>query len=429
MARKAIGKIAKNIPGFNNYLAEKQIIHQQLSESKEKTTKLEMENRNLKLRLERLTDQAIPQVRFITNQLNATGAPLVFLDVVLDFLKKYPKYPVDFHTFLPVDEKYIADLQQYGVELVIHKERDTALDFVEGDVVVLNTAGHSSALKNSVYEAIESNIVKKLVWYIQEDWPEIFFTDDEKQRIAKYLEQNKLTIFNPAERALSNIQKFFSNESNIRLLPYRIKLPKNFQQVHKADDFNKIKFTMVGRTGEGIKGHLPILYALITFKKLFYDNHPEDYRDFELRLIAIEDDLLSRQIIKHGKDLGEHLMIYPPLPHDQALDVIKNSNITICYSMRECLPVFVYEGMITGHPLLRNDVSGLEEQLEDGKNGFLLNSKSYLQVLETIEKILNKNSISNEKLAQMSKRSYEIAKKAENNSYELILNEIDQNFS
>jgi hypothetical protein len=206
MARKAIGKIAKNIPGFNNYLAEKQIIHQQLSESKEITTKLEMENRNLKLRLERLTDQAIPQVRFITNQLNATGAPLVFLDVVLDFLKKYPKYPVDFHTFLPVDEKYIADLQQYGVEPVIHKERDTALDFVEGDVVVLNTAGHSSALKNSVYEAIESNIVKKLVWYIQEDWPEIFFTDDEKQRIAKYLEQNKLTIFNPAERALSNIQ-------------------------------------------------------------------------------------------------------------------------------------------------------------------------------------------------------------------------------
>ena len=68
---------------------------------------------------------------------------------------------------------------------------------------------------------------------------------------------------------------------------------------------------------------------------------------------------------------------------------MKDANITICYSLMEALPLFVFEGMLAGHPVLRNDSSGMEEQLEDGKNGFYLDTNDFDQVVATIERVTN----------------------------------------
>ena len=66
----------------------------------------------------------------------------------------------------------------------------------------------------------------------------------------------------------------------------------------------------------------------------------------------------------------------------------------------------------------------MEEQLEDGVNGYLLDANNFYNVLSTIERILNKKSTSNAKLLQMSKKSYNIARKFETISYDTIINEI-----
>ena len=74
--------------------------------------------------------------------------------------------------------------------------------------------------------------------------------------------------------------------------------------------------------------------------------------------------------------------------------------MTICYSVAEALPVFVFEGMLAGHALLRNECSGMEEQLEDGRNGFLLKSDDFWQMVGTIERILNRTSTSDVQLEE-----------------------------
>ncbi len=80
--------------------------------------------------------------------------------------------------------------------------------------------------------------------------------------------------------------------------------------------------------------------------------------------------------------------------------------------------------MATGHPILRNDSSGIDEQLFEGKNGFYLESDDFNQVVDIIEAVLNKSKTSNEGLAKMSEYSNKVGLDQENNTYEPIVNEI-----
>ena len=50
------------------------------------------------------------------------------------------------------------------------------------------------------------------------------------------------------------------------------------------------------------------------------------------------------------------------------------------------------------------------EQLEEGGNGFRLESHDFWQMVGTLERVLNRRKTSNHALAEMSKRSVEIAR-------------------
>jgi glycosyltransferase involved in cell wall biosynthesis len=73
--------------------------------------------------------------------------------------------------------------------------------------------------------------------------------------------------------------------------------------------------------------------------------------------------------------------------------------------------------MLMGHIVLRNDSAGREEQLAEGKNGFFIDSDNINQMADVFEKILNKKTLSNQKLLSMSNESREMMKPYINNKY------------
>jgi glycosyltransferase involved in cell wall biosynthesis len=168
----------------------------------------------------------------------------------------------------------------------------------------------------------------------------------------------------------------------------------------------------------------------MNFKTDYYDKNPDHYRNFSLEFIGLGSDFLSRQIENHApKGLGAHFTSRKHILHEEYLEIVLKSNVTICYSLREALPLFVFEGMYAGHVVMRNDSSGMAEQLDPEKNGYYLDSKNYYQVVRSIEEILNKQKTSNQKLAEMSARSYAIASKQADNSYAKICSAIHKGFS
>lgn len=250
----------------------------------------------------------------------------------------------------------------------------------------------------------------------------MLFRPDEHRRIKKMLATNRIELLTVAKRIRDNYANYFVTDHNINILPYRHVVPKQFHRVLTAHDFTKkIKFVLPGTIIDGRKGQLPIFYAFVQFYEHYYKPNPKAYRDFELVVVGISTDFstdfLSRQLLAHEQALKGHFTCHPTVPWNQCLAIISQANMTVCYSLREGLPLFVFEGMIAGHPILRNDCSGMEEQLKPGVNGWYLETSDFQQVVRTLESVLNKAKTSDAKLAGMSKASYDIAKKQETNDY------------
>jgi glycosyltransferase involved in cell wall biosynthesis len=383
-------------------------------------------------RLKRINpaDTSKPRIVFISHQLDISGAPFVFMDLLKSLKEEHPKLPVEFYTFNPAHPSNITRLNKLGIKPKIFMNRDIGISFNAGDVIVMNTTGFTQVLKHSVFGALEADVLKKLIWYIHEDQPELIFDPSETARIKKLLASKKLTIFAAGQQTCDNYKNYFDNESQIHLQNYKLTVPEKNHHIRAAEDFDKLRFLLPGTVGDGRKGHLPILYALINFKTDYYDKNPDHYRDFSLEFIGLGHDFLSRQIENHApKGLGEHFTSRKHILHEDYLKIVLQSNVTICYSLREALPLFVFEGMYAGHVVLRNDSSGMAEQLDDGKNGYYLDSKNYHQIVRTLEEILNKQKTSNEDLAKMSSHSYSIASKQAENSYGKICGTIHKSFN
>jgi glycosyltransferase involved in cell wall biosynthesis len=284
-------------------------------------------------------------------------------------------------------------------------------------------------LLNDIFKGLKTNFIKKLIWYSHEDHPESLFDADRAAEIRGLLGTGKLEFRAGGTRTALSYKKFFGNESQILLQHYRLPFDEKYHRILKPEDFSEqIRVVLPGTLNDGRKGQMPVFYAFAEFLDRYYKPNPEKYRDFELIYVGLGHDFLSTQIEAHEDALEGRLKTHGRLSHAKNWDVVYAANCTICYSLREALPLFVFEGMITGHPVLRNDSSGMEEQLVDGENGFYLDSNDFRQLVSTIEKLMNRETTTDEMLAAMSAKSYEIAKKQALVSYKPLIDSAHEAF-
>lgn len=367
-----------------------------------------------------------PRAIIVSHQLDMSGAPFVIMDFAKELHAAYPKLPMEFYTFNPAHNDNIANLNKAGIKPKILLNRNATIDFHAGDVVVLNTSAHSVPLKESIFAGLESRKLAKLIWFVHEDDPEMLFSPGETRRLQDLMKNGKVEILTAAVRTRDHYQKHFGDTKHIKIQSYKLDYPRKYQRTLSEKDFHdKLSFILPGTMGDGRKGQLPIFYAFAAFLRDYYQKAPEKYRDFELVYVGVSDDFMSRQILKHAdKALGKHFRSHPRTTKEGSLDLILKSNFTICYSMRECLPLFVFEGMAAGHPVLRNDSSGMEEQLVEGKNGYELDSRDFWRVVEVIERCLNHAKTPDKTLASMSSASHQLAKKQEDITYQPMIDAV-----
>jgi glycosyltransferase involved in cell wall biosynthesis len=363
-----------------------------------------------------ISERKKPAYVFVSHQLDMSGAPFIAIDMAIEFKKSGNE--VEFYTYLPAHTDNLSKLNKEGIKPHILMNKDMAPSFLPGDTIILNTVAHSETVKEAVFSAVEKSLIKQIIWYLHEDDPDMLFRQDEKVRIKKMLDNNRMKLLIAAKKMRQNYTNYFDTNKNILLQPYRHIVPSKYHRTLKESDFSKkLTFVLPGTMGDGRKGQLPIFYAFVKFLEEYYKNNENEYRDFELVYIGLDDDFLSRQVLLHKQSLDGHFSYHGRVAWEKDLDIVSTGNITICYSIRECLPLFVFEGMINGHPILRNDSSGIDEQLIDGKNGFYLESSDFNQVVKTLEEVLNKSKTTDKKLAAMSNISYNIAKQQEKNTY------------
>jgi hypothetical protein len=70
-----------------------------------------------------------------------------------------------------------------------------------------------------------------------------------------------------------------------------------------------------------------------------------------------------------------------------------------------------------GHIVLRNDAGGMEEQLDEGVNGFRIDSRDIRQFAHVLEMVLNKTTMSDARLQAMGRASQEMITRLRVSSY------------
>ena len=226
---------------------------------------------------------------------------------------------------------------------------------------------------------------------------------------GELISNDKLLIFVPSQQTAIEYNNFFETDK-IKPIKLRVKVPEIYRKVRPASDFNTIKFMMSGIPSDGRKGQLLFLAGLQLFESKYKANNPNKFRPYTIDMIAIGDDYISEQIKAIGKSfLGKNLHIHPVVPFKVALQITNSCNVTVCTSLNETFGLFLAEGMLMGHLLLRNHTSGWQEQIQDGKNGYLFDDLDVDDLAKKISYLLDiKNS--NFSLAKMSLESQKIAR-------------------
>ena len=385
--------------------------------------------RSTVLVLQTLKNQSIKTVKrtqkryyFFSHPIDHTGAPLVLLDVLNDYIEKVGNKNVDL--VYPGGEKdllnrvqklgIITDKMVLGVgSRVIHGQ----LGIKKDDFVLLNTVAVYPNYRDYVLGLLEKGGLNKATWFIHEDMPELRFDDKGLvQRIKRLVGQGLIDIIVPSEQTARDYNEFFETDT-VTSINLRIEVPAKYENKRKADDFKKLKFVISGTPSDGRKGQLLAISALSKFLNEYQQESPKAYREFSLDLISIGDDYISKQIKSIGTGLlGDRVTYYPKVSKSKAMEITHTSNVTICSSLNETFALFVAEGMLMNHVILRNNSSGSKEQLRDGKNGYLIDSNDINDFTEKIELLLNKKT-TNESLAKMGAESSNIAQKFVSSNY------------
>lgn len=364
-----------------------------------------------------------PKIIIVSHQLDNTGAPFVAMDLAFDIQKQVKNLgrKLKFIAFTPINIENVRELKKAGIEVEIYTDRNLWLNYNKGDIVILNSFGLSRAVTHSTIQAAKNNTLDAFYWYGHEATPERFVDLDTRDEFVKLLESNKAKLYAVSKGSAEAYKEFFGTDKNTEVMNFRFDFPSDRFAVKDPEDFEKLDFVVTGAVSDGRKGQLPILYAFLNFYNNFYKKNPKIYRDFSLKFIGVDEaGYIKKQMEVSAKGLDGKCEIVGQIPRAKVLDFVEEANMTICYSYHESMGIFVYEGMAFGHPIIRNDCYGQEEQLIDGGNGWAVRNDDYQTLCDAIEESLNLEKTSNDKLAKMSKVSEEIAEKATHPEYFVI---------
>lgn len=109
------------------------------------------------------------------------------------------------------------------------------------------------------------------------------------------------------------------------------------------------------------------------------------------------------------------IQVLGAINHDEVKRHMKDSNIVIIPSVSEGMPNVLFEAMATGNIVIATRVGGIPEFIEDGVNGYLIDSQSSYDIFKVLEKI--EKNVDNRKMALASRII------VERHSYQYFINE------
>jgi len=364
---------------------------------------------------------------FISHPIDHTGAPIVLIQIIEEFAKKYGGKNIQLIT-PNIWGDPLKKVRELGVKVdkavfgIGFRAIRMQLGIRKNDFVLINTAAIYDNYRDFIFLWLKTGRLKHAYWFIHEDIAQLpiihkeFLDDANIKQMHRLLQEKRLSILTPSERTKKEYAELLK-ATGVSPIKLHVEVDSKYVKTRKQNNFDTINFLLSGTPSDGRKGQFLALSAFYYFIKNYYEKDPDQYRDFKLHLVAIGKDYISQQIEWVGSSLlANRVVFYPSMPKEKALAITAKCNAVICCSLNETFGLYVAEAMVMGHVVLRNNCAGVDEQLENGVNGYLVDHTDIKQFAGVIEKVLNK-STSNTRLQTMGKASQEIITEYTKNSY------------
>jgi len=183
------------------------------------------------------------------------------------------------------------------------------------------------------------------------------------QRYMKYFPM--VAGFHAVSNAIAKeTEKYAADPGKITVIRPAVKRKLiNYEQTKKTIESEKIIIISVGRC-HWKKGYTFALDAMALLKK-------KDVQ-FHYTIIAAGRDHENIPYQIHDLGLSEYVSLINGLPHDEALNQLSKSDIFLLPSLEEGISNAVLEAMALGIPVISTDCGGMNEIINNGKNGFLV---------------------------------------------------------
>jgi len=244
-----------------------------------------------------------------------------------------------------------------------------ALRKIKPDIV------HAQSLISGM-PALLSNRLLKIPYVIYGRGSDVYLPDWFTKLTAKGILKNASAVIALTEHMKDAMQAIYSRD--VIIVPNGINLNEIAEREAEGGNPGK-KILFVGRL-HPVKGVQYLLGAM----SIVHQELPE------AKLILVGDGEEREYLESLTDSLGirECVEFAGRVPHERVQDYMNLAEVFVLPSLSEGFPVTILEAMACGLPIVATRVGGVPDIIEDGANGYLINTKNPEQIAEALLRVL-----------------------------------------
>ncbi|MBD5493225.1 MAG: glycosyltransferase family 4 protein [Lachnospiraceae bacterium] len=213
----------------------------------------------------------------------------------------------------------------------------------------------------------DRNLKDKIIWWLHD--PEVFYKSLDQELLQRVKEDDLyVCAVGPiAEKAFKTHFPFFE----VKQLLYGIPDVSFNKLPHK-----KLSFVTIGNVQE-YKGQDILIQALKQLDEKVLEQ-------IQVKIIGFQPSVYANAVKKSAEGLGNVVEFIPPVDREEIHRVLEKTDVMICPSRADSMPVVVNEAMQHCLVCIISDATGNAAYVEDGKNGLIVKQGDVKALAEKI---------------------------------------------
>ena len=344
-----------------------------------------------------------PNLVIIFHQIDRSGATLIGVEIAKLLSSNYKTAPIILTPNVQ-DPDLLSEIEALGLNVRVINPLSNINRILRNNDVLINSCAVPSLWISESLSSHNSNNLRKIGFFVHENEPDLFLNKKVSTSLKKATTKG-LRIFTPSKGTQSQVKLLYSLGIDSTIIKNKVECAPS-KPLDYTPEF--IDLVIVGPTVDTRKRQLDILFAVHLAQNKTVG---AGYRKIRIKFLGITNDTIGEELRRLATELllPESYKIMGRLPKKSLLYELSECNVVVSLAINESFGLYIAEAMSAGAVVVRTKISGFEETVDEGINGYGIEA-SISELASVLEFLADKSKMSNEELLLMMKHSQEKVK-------------------